>query len=117
MSDYWSRHQLASRWVRWDEPGDSITGKVVELRDGQGYKGDSVPELLLDTVDGEKILTAGQVDLRKGLSAAQPEVGDEITIRFTGYGQAKGGQNPPKHFAVWRNEVLEYALDESYWKQ
>lgn len=90
-------------WVKWDEPGTTITGIIDDVRAGSDYNGNHCPELELDTTDGTVIVTAGQAHLKGELLALRPEPGDGIEIEYVGLTKLSNGRNM-KRFRV---EVLD----------
>ena len=61
--------------------------------------GKIVPQIELDTADGPKTVTAGQVRLKAGLQEKRPGVGDLLTITLTEIEKRAGGKEL-KHFTV-----------------
>lgn len=96
----WKGYKQSGGYISFDEPGDKATGEILSITTGQDYKKNPCPELVLDTEDGPRTVTAGQAVLKSRLAEHEPQVGDYISIEFTGYGEAKKGQNAPKMFDV-----------------
>lgn len=82
-------------YMKWESPGDSITGVVVEKGVGTNPFDDDaeVPELRIESaVEGLKTITATQVVLHDLIIEKDDDFdeGDTITITFSGMaGQAK----------------------------
>lgn len=91
--------QVGGDFTTFTQPGDTISGKIVEVRLGTDFAGNPAPELVIDTAEGEKIVTAGQVRLKVALAEARPAVGDAITITMTQLENRPGGRTL-KHFQV-----------------
>lgn len=86
-------------YIKFEQVGDSITGKVVEVTVKRWDDGSICPQLLIDTPDGVKTVTAGQVRLKAALAEQRPETGDTITIRLSDIERRSGGKTL-KHFDV-----------------
>ena len=99
MSYDWNRFTPDSNYVSWEKPGDKVTGTLKHLGIGSGF-GREYPELTIITTEGEKILSAAQVNLIRQLQDDPPALGDGITVEFLGEGEARGGNNPAKLFRV-----------------
>lgn len=97
----WDSPELASGgdYIRFDQPGDSVTGTVIDIRLQRWDDGTVSPQLILDTDDGEKTVTAGQVRLKAALAEQKPEKGDRITITYTSMEKRAGGRTL-KHWDV-----------------
>ena len=102
-----SEHSEAINWanfessyVKWDNPGRIVQGTVTKAYVGS-YKGKQYPEFVLDTADGERIISASQAHLLRQLATERPTAGDELTVEYTGDGPVVvPGQNPMKVFRV-----------------
>lgn len=90
----------AGAFIGWhDTPGQVVTGKVVDYdqQGGQDFAGHVCPQVTLELVEpassfnkagdrsdfaaGEFVtITAGQANLKKGIIAARPEVGDILRV-------------------------------------
>ena len=80
--------------------GDSITGTVVALDVRKGRSGDNVPIVIVEEADGdEREVWASAFDLKSQLADAAPQVGDVLTITFTGE-RHTGQPSPMKLFTV-----------------
>lgn len=92
--------QAAGDYVRFEHPGDSISGTVNAVRVQRWQDGSVSPQLLLTTDDGEeRTVTAGQVRLKAALADERPEAGDHITIRLEKI-EPRGGGKTLKHWDV-----------------
>jgi hypothetical protein len=92
--------QFKGDYVKWTEVGQVVTGVVRAVRIGN-YKDKQYPELVLDTEDGTRILSASQSALMRQLADDPPGVGESIRVEYLGEGETKqAGQNPVKLFKV-----------------
>ncbi len=83
--DYNQFPEENSDYISWNQPGDQIIGTVTNITTGLKY--DQItpcPELLIDTENGEKTLTAGQSMLYRLITEQKPQVGDRVRITYTG---------------------------------
>ena len=71
-------------YVTFENEGDVIKGEITAIYAHTFTDGKVAPKLMLDTDQGQKILTAGQFQLRQKLSDLRPNIGDTITVTFTG---------------------------------
>lgn len=86
-------------YIKFDQIGDNVTGTIIEVTVKRWDDGTISPQLLLDTADGVKTVTAGQVRLKAALAEQRPEKGDRITIRLSDIERRSGGKTL-KHFDV-----------------
>lgn len=86
-------------YVKFDQIGDNIAGIIVEVTVKRWDDGTISPQLLLDTPDGVKTVTAGQIRLKAALAEQRPEKGDYISIRLSDIERRSGGKTL-KHFDV-----------------
>jgi hypothetical protein len=91
--------EFRSEYVRWTTPGQVVEGDLRLARKGD-YMGREFPELILDTEDGTRIVSASQANLMRQLAEDPPAVGDWVRIEYLGEGEARPGQSPPKLFLV-----------------
>lgn len=101
MTDIWDDPELhiTDSYVKFENPGDTVTGKVLGISVHRWDDGSTCPQLLLD-VDGEEVnLTAGQTRLKRALAEQRPQPGDTITATFTEVEKRPGGKTL-KHFDV-----------------
>lgn len=91
--------RTTSTYIRFDQPGDTITGRITSIQARRWDDGSVSPELHLEADDGEVIVTAGQVRLKAALAEQRPEPGDTITITMTELEKRSGGKTL-KHFDV-----------------
>ncbi len=88
-------------FARWDNIGDSLRGKIIDLRDGKGFNGEAVPEIEFQRDDGSIVVwTVGQRVAQRKLGEVRPQVGWEIEVRYAGDGEGKPGRAPAKLFEV-----------------
>lgn len=99
--DYSKYTSGTGAYVKFENVGDRVIGVVKEVREGRTFNGNPCPELVLEDESGEeRIVTASQVMLRAALAERQPQPGDKVRIIYSGVGEAKPGQAPPKLFSV-----------------
>jgi hypothetical protein len=89
----------SGEYVKFDRIGDSVVGTITSLGVKTWDDGSKAPQLGLDTEDGPKTLTAGQVRLKLALAEQRPEVGDRIRVRLSDIEKRQGGRTL-KHFEV-----------------
>lgn len=101
MSSIWDNPDMKvnSDFIKFENPGDSVTGTVVSVRAHQFDDGKVVPQIILNTADGERTVTAGQVQLKALLADKRPEIGEVLTITHTEVEKRSGGKTL-KHFTV-----------------
>lgn len=87
-------------YIKFDNPGDTVSGTVTAIRAHRFDDGKVVPQVLLVTDDGEeKTMTAGPVRLKAELAEQRPESGDHIKVTFREVEKRAGGKTL-KHFDV-----------------
>lgn len=91
--------KVADDYIKFENPGDTVTGRIIAARIHRWDDGSASPQLLLDVDGEEKSVTAGQVRLKAALAEQRPEPGDVITITFTDLEKRPGGKTL-KHFDV-----------------
>lgn len=91
--------RVTSDYIKFESPGDTVTGTVIEVRTHTWDDGSKCPQVLLDVDGDEKSLTAGQVQLKALLAEQRPEAGDTLTVTFTGTEPRPGGKTL-KRFTV-----------------
>ena len=92
--------RIKSDYAAFSDIGDTVSGTVMEINvifDEMYNK--KVPKIMLNTSEGEVILTGGQVRLMAELSLQRPEVGDHLTVTLTEVEKRAGGKTL-KHFDV-----------------
>lgn len=94
----WDRYK--SDFVKFEEVGDNVKGEVLEINEGRDFNGNPCPQLVIETDDGTRTLTAGQKQLQARLAEKRPEIGDEVSITYSGVGEGKPGFAPAKLFTV-----------------
>ena len=88
-------------FVSFKNVGDEVIGGITDIKTGRDFNGNPCPEIHITTDDGdERIVTAGQVMLKRALAEQAPQVGDRIKITYSGNGEAKPGKAPAKLFSV-----------------
>jgi hypothetical protein len=100
-NDFWSDPEMfqSGDFIKFNDVGDSVTGTITAVRKHMFEDGKVVPQIELDTADGPKTLTAGQVRLKAALAEKRPGVGDLLTVTLTGIEKRAGGKTL-KHFDV-----------------
>lgn len=98
----WSKYKSAegSRFFKFAEIGDSISGTILSIEEGTDFNQRPCPALIIETDEGNKEVTAGQVMLQAALAEKEPEEGDFITITYYANGEGKPGKAPAKLFKV-----------------
>jgi len=86
-------------YIKFDNVGDTVTGKVISVRAHKWEDGSVSPQLLLDVGGEEKTVTAGQIRLKAALVEKRPEEGDTLTITLADIEKRSGGKTL-KHFDV-----------------
>lgn len=86
-------------YIKFDNVGDSVTGKILAVKKHTFDDGKVVPQLLLDVAGEERTLTAGQVRLKAELADKRPGVGDVLTVTLSNVEKRAGGKTL-KHFDV-----------------
>lgn len=85
--------QVNDDYVRWETPGDAVTGTVVFITKHTFPDGKVAPQLNIEDADGNvRILTAGQMQLKAKLGELRPEVGDTIYVKFERTEKRDGGK-------------------------
>ena len=84
--------QTSSEYVKFENVGDTVSGTVVNITAHKWDDGSVSPQILLQTVEGQQTVTAGQVRLKAMLADKRPEVGDLLKITMTGVEKRAGGQ-------------------------
>jgi hypothetical protein len=88
--------KINSDYIKFENPGDTAAGTIVAIRAHKFDDGNVVPQIILNTADGEKTVTAGQMQLKAMLAEKRPNVGDHITITFTEVEKRSGGKTLKK---------------------
>lgn len=103
MSSIWDDPAVtggSNEFVKFENVGDTVSGKVENIGRKTWDDGSISPQLDLLTDDGEaRTLTAGQVRLKLALAEKRPEVGDHLTVTLTQIEKRSGGKTL-KHFDV-----------------
>lgn len=86
-------------YIKFENVGDTVTGKILSIRKHTFDDGKVVPQLMLDVAGEEKTLTAGQVRLKAELAEKRPGVGDVLTVTLSNIEKRAGGKTL-KHFDV-----------------
>lgn len=86
-------------YIKFDQVGDTVTGKILSIKKHTFDDGKAVPQLLLDVAGEEKTLTAGQIRLKAELAEKRPGVGDVLTVTLSDIEKRSGGKTL-KHFTV-----------------
>jgi hypothetical protein len=101
MTSIWDDPEVITTgdYIKFEAIGDTANGTITAIRKHTFDDGKVVPQIVLDTADGEKIVTAGQIRLKAELAAKRPGVGDQITITLESVEKRTGGKTL-KHFNV-----------------
>ena len=101
MTSIWDDPEVITTgdYIKFESIGDTASGTITAIRKHTFDDGKVVPQIVLDTDDGEKIVTAGQIRLKAELAAKRPGVGDQITITLESVEKRTGGKTL-KHFNV-----------------
>ena len=91
--------KVGGDYVKFEAVGDSVAGTLISVGAHKWEDGSVSPKLLIDTGEGEKTVTAGQIRLKAALAEARPEAGDKIKITLTQIEKRQGGKTL-KHFDV-----------------
>jgi hypothetical protein len=93
----WS--EFKGDYVKWFDVDQEVTGRLLRVR-VESYKDKRYPELLLQTADGTRIISASQANLMRQLAENPPAIGDMVSVQYLGEGEARPGQSAVKLFAV-----------------
>jgi len=85
--------KINSDYIKFENPGDTASGTIVAIRAHKFDDGNVVPQIILNTADGEKTVTAGQMQLKAMLADKRPNVGDCREIVGTPCTVGVGGGN------------------------
>jgi hypothetical protein len=101
VSSIWDDPEInnSGDFVKFDNVGDEVVGTIKHIGRKVWDDGKVCPQLELDTAEGPKTLTAGQVRLKVALAEKRPEQGDRIRVRLTQIEKRAGGKTL-KHFQV-----------------
>lgn len=92
MADFWDEFTNSGDFVKFSEVGDSVAGTITAVRRHMFEDGKVAPQIELDTADGPKTLTAGQVRLKALFAEKRPGVGDQIKVTLTAIEKRPGGK-------------------------
>lgn len=97
-SNYWDEPGIAinNDYVKFENVGDTVAGVIVDLGVQTWQDGSKAPKLTLRTADGDRILTASQVQLKQKLGELRPNVGDTIKVTLAGVDKLAGGKTLKK---------------------
>lgn len=101
--DKWRHDDSADPYVKFTEPGQSVSGVITKLSSTDfGGTSAAIPVVHLRTREGtEKIVNCSQTILQRRMAELAPEVGDGVTITYTGEAaRSMPGRNPAKLFEV-----------------
>lgn len=101
VNDFWSDPEMfqSGDFIKFENVGDTVTGTITAVRKHMFDDGKVVPQIELDTADGPKTVTAGQIRLKAALAEKRPGVGDQLTITLSEIEKRAGGKTL-KHFQV-----------------
>ena len=124
MTEQWEEIEVPrGTFIGWGRVGQEVIGRVLSYAPsgGSDFNGQPCPALNLEllapcdnyTEKGSRqqrvdkgelvVLNAGQVNLKKGVIAAQPEPGDGIKITFANVGRTDKGEYKEFKVAVSRS--------------
>jgi hypothetical protein len=94
MSSIWDNPAVRSsgEYVKFEKVGDSVSGVILDQSIHTFEDGKRAAKLVIRTAEGDRTLTAGQMQLAAKLTEARPNVGDKLTIRFVGVEKRAGGK-------------------------
>lgn len=99
----WDNSELladTANFVTFQNIGDKVSGVITGMGMKRWDDGKLTPQLTLRCDDGEeRVLTAGQIRLKKALMDHRPEEGQHLTVTLSDVQTLPGGKNL-KHFAV-----------------
>jgi hypothetical protein len=95
--DWWEQFSPTAPWVKLTEPGDAVSGLIVDMRRHR-FQGANRPSLELVFEDG-RTFTASATLLLQILYELRPARGDEITITLRSIAARANGRNL-HHFHV-----------------
>lgn len=100
MSIYDELPSSGGDFVKWENPGDSVAGDLIEVRAGTDINGNAVPEWVIRTDDGvDRVVTCSQAQLKSKAFEMRPVAGDRVSVTFTRAEKRDGGKTL-KHFDV-----------------
>lgn len=102
MSFDWSKFQDGTRF-KFVQAGDHVEGEIMRITTTTfgGSSLEPVPQLDIKTANGTVLqVTAGQVVLLNRLAECNPDIGDMISITYTGDDKPKPGRSAAKLFDV-----------------
>ena len=110
---YWDEPGIAvvSDYIKFENVGDTVTGVIIDLGVQVWQDGSKSPKLTLRTTDGDKVLTASQVQLKTKMAELRPEIGDTIKVTLDGVEKLQGGKTMKK-FSV--NVKKSAAVDDEF---
>jgi hypothetical protein len=95
------RREVAGGFVRWEEPGQVVEGRVLSIERSGFPDGRACITLTIDTADGVVQMSDGPRMLARLLADAAPEIGDTLRVEFLGVSiTTTPGRSPAKLFAV-----------------
>lgn len=94
MTAFWDDKEMfpSGEYMKFDSVGDSIHGTITAIRRHMFDDGSVAPQITLDTAEGPRTVTCGQVRLKAALAEKRPGVGDVITITLDGIEKRAGGK-------------------------
>lgn len=92
MNDFWDEFTNSGDFVKFENVGDTVAGTITAIRRHMFEDGKVAPQIEIDTDDGAKTLTAGQVRLKALFAEKRPGVGDYITVTLAGIEKRPGGK-------------------------
>lgn len=96
------------KFAKWETPGDKVVGQVLHYSPHEGattFNGEVCGYIDLETDDGVWRIVLDKDALKDRISAAYPQVGDWLAVKYLSSKDTGRGQ-PYKVFGVWRGEVV-----------
>lgn len=112
-TDDWEDVSVPSgTFVKWDEPGDSVTGWVVHYdptAGGTTFDGDVCGVLVLDDIETREMrtVTLDKGALKDAVAAASPVAGLLLRVTFDRMVPKKSGSGEYKGFKVQVNRAVK----------
>lgn len=80
-------------YIKFDKPGDTVTGTITSIGTHSWGDGKVSPQLTLQTDAGTRTWTVGQVNAVRQLTSLRPAVGWTITATLTEIAPRPGGKS------------------------
>jgi hypothetical protein len=102
IDDFEDVGSVTGSYVKWDQVGDFVQGVIVaySVDGGTDFNGETVPQIVLGTADGNVIVNGSQKNLRNKLRDGAPKLGLGRMCRITFSGTYEGQKGTGKDFNV-----------------